>query len=62
MRVPAGASSFRQVDIHGGRGLLVTYRQKREVRSVMWSEGGAVLAITAPLNEGLLVQVADSVR
>lgn len=60
--VPAGVSSFRQVAIHGSHGLLVTFKEKREIRSLVWSEGGSVYGITGPLGEGLIAQMADSVQ
>jgi hypothetical protein len=60
--VPAGVSSFRQVGVHGSHGLLVTFKEKREIRSIVWSEGGSVYGITGPLGEGLIAQMADSVQ
>ena len=60
--VPAGVSSFRQVDIRGNRGLLVVSKQRREMKGVLWSAGGVVYGITGPLADDRLLQMAVSVQ
>lgn len=56
--VPAGASSFRQVEIRGSRGLLVASTNRRGIRAVVWSAHGSVYGITGALNDQRLPSVA----
>ena len=68
--VPIRAATFRQVDVNGQRGLLVTSRDeptaegKRGERRamVMWSEGERVHAVQANLSSEDVLIVAQSLR
>lgn len=66
--VPMNASTFRQVTVHGQRGLLVT--TTREARAgdgrsrgtfLLWSEGDRVFCIQGNLSPEELMQMAESV-
>jgi hypothetical protein len=59
--VPAGASSFRQVDVRGVRGLLIEATDRRDARALMWSRNGIVYGLAGGLNDVTLLQVAESV-
>lgn len=58
--VPAGVSSFRQVDVRGSRGLLLASTERRD-KALIWSTGGVVFGIGGPLNDQGLLQMAVSV-
>ena len=68
--VPANASSFRSVEIHGNPGLIVTSTggktirgsRQREGTVVMWSEGDRVFAVVGDLRDLAMMQMAESVR
>jgi hypothetical protein len=68
--VPANASSFREVTVHGQRGLLVTTsaeptatsNRRRAGAVVMWTEGDRVFALAGNLDSMDLMQMAESVR
>jgi hypothetical protein len=60
--VPAGVSSFRQVEVHGSRGLLVESTKRHDIRAVVWSERGSVYGITGPLKDQAMLQMAESVQ
>jgi hypothetical protein len=68
--VPIRAATFRQVDVNGQRGLLVTSRgeptaegKRGERRAmVMWSEGERVHAVQANLSSEDVLIVAQSLR
>jgi hypothetical protein len=60
--VPAGASSFRQVDIHGNRGLFVESTERGDLKAVLWSENGLVYGMTGGLSDALMLQMAESVQ
>jgi hypothetical protein len=68
--VPMNASTFRQVTIHGNRGLLVTLAsapsadgdRRREGTVVLWTEGERVFGLRTNLGPEDAVQIADSVR
>jgi len=65
--VPAGASSFREVTVGGGRGLLVTTRERADGRTrsgalLLWTAGDRVLALAGNLEERDLLLMAESVR
>lgn len=66
--VPLDATAFREITIHGRKGLLVeTSGEGRDGRQrsggvVMWAEGGHVYALGGNLHGGDLVVMAESVR
>ncbi len=60
--VPAGASTFRQVQIRGNRGLLVASTERADIKAVLWSDRGSVYAITGPLDDRGMLQMAESVE
>jgi hypothetical protein len=68
--VPSNASSFREVTVHGQRGLLVTTNGdpagtpngRRAGAIVMWTEGDRVFALAGNLDSMELMQMAESVR
>lgn len=60
--VPAGVSSFRQVDVHGNRGLFVESTEKRNAKAILWSESGSVYGLTGSLNNHTMLEIADSVQ
>jgi len=66
--LPANASSFRQVDVHGQSGLLITTTERtadgksRDERSVlMWSTGDRVFLLRGDLGQQDLLRMAESV-
>jgi hypothetical protein len=61
MPVPAGVSSFRQVDVHGHRGLLVESATAHPGKELMWSDGGSIYVFTGS-NREMMAQAAESVR
>ena len=60
--IPAGASTFRQIDLHGSRGLFIEPTSQRGPRGVMWSSGGAIYAMTGSIGSETLLQIAASVQ
>lgn len=65
--VPVHASTFREVTIHGGKGLMIEMRpdeNKKERRGslVLWTEEGRVYALAGNLQSGEMVLMAESVR
>jgi hypothetical protein len=67
--VPAEGASFREVEVPGGRGLLVTsYRRPpgggrgRWQSVVLWSEGDRVFGIEGPGNGVEILEMAQSVH
>jgi hypothetical protein len=63
--VPASAGVFRQVDVRGNKGLLVTVMagpKRREGSMLMWSEGDRVYAMAGNIQQLDLLQMANSVR
>lgn len=65
--VPVHASAFREVTIHGAKGLVIEMRPdatKRDRRGglVLWTEEGRVYALGGNLQSGELVMMAESVR
>lgn len=68
--VPANATSFRQVDIRGNRGLLIETAappaqgkdRPRRLNSVMWAEGGQVYAMKGRLGTNTLLEMAHSLQ
>jgi hypothetical protein len=68
--VPANVSSFREVSVHGVKGLLIT--TSREIKSgehrhrpgtlLMWSEGDMVYALQGNIDDLSLMQMANSMR
>jgi hypothetical protein len=68
--VPANASSFRSVEIHGDAGLLVTTpgetradgTRGRAGTLVLWSEGDRVFAVMGDLDPMTTMQIAESVQ
>ncbi|HVP40263.1 MAG TPA: hypothetical protein VMS93_13885 [Candidatus Saccharimonadales bacterium] len=68
--VPSNASSFREVDVHGQRGLLVTTTGAptgtetggRRGAVVMWSEGDRVYALAGNIASEDLLLMAGSLR
>ncbi|HKC11420.1 MAG TPA: hypothetical protein VKI41_05120 [Vicinamibacteria bacterium] len=69
--VPAEGASFREVEVPGGRGLLVTsYRRPKDGAPrggrwqsvVLWSEGGHVFGIEGPGNGVEILEMAQSVH
>jgi hypothetical protein len=69
--VPAEGASFREVEVPGGRGLLVTsYRRPKDGARrggrwqsvVLWSEGNHVFAIEGPGNGVEILEMAQSVH
>jgi hypothetical protein len=73
--VPATASSFREVTVHGVTGLLVTTSDSSTQQStekdgfasssgsvLMWAEGDMVYAVTGTGNNVQLVDLADSMQ
>jgi len=67
--VPAEGATFREVEVHGGRGLLVTNHVRPRPsggrgrwRSVLlWSAGGLVFALEGPGNGIEILEMAQSV-
>ncbi|HXB54225.1 MAG TPA: hypothetical protein VN461_05540 [Vicinamibacteria bacterium] len=69
--VPAEGANFREVEVPGGRGLLVTsYRRPkdgtrpggRSQSVVLWSEGDRVFAVEGPGNGMEILEMAQSVH
>jgi hypothetical protein len=60
--IPADASTFRQVDVSGARGLLLESNQPRGSRAVFWSANGVVYAMTGRTSSQTLLQMAQSVQ
>ena len=68
--VPTDAGSFREITVHGQKGLLVTRIQRETDGSgrrragalVMWSEGDMVYALAGNLDSDDLVLMANSTR
>ena len=71
--VPSNASSFREVDVHGNKGLLVSTGQEasrgergrfRHAGSrCMWSDGERVYALMTPnVSDVDLLRMANSVQ
>lgn len=60
--IPAGASTFRQVDVQGTRGLFVESTTRRGPRAVMWGRGGMMYVMTGSVNGPTLLQMAESVQ
>jgi hypothetical protein len=71
------ATSFREVTVHGQRGLLMESKpdaqpstgdtgghseHRRHGRTVLWTEQGRVYALMGDVNEVDLMQAAESVR
>ena len=66
--VPATASSFREVDVHGNKGLMIestaTGKDGHRLHEnlVVWSEGDNVYGLTGSINGVQLLEMANSVR
>lgn len=66
--VPSDAGSFREVTVHGAKGLMVTMMgetkegRRRQGAVVLWTEGDRVHAVQGPLEREELLQMAESVR
>lgn len=70
--VPAGASSFRQVDVRGHKGLLVTLEPRRDRARggngrggsrLLWSDGDRVYAlVTQDQSDVTVVELANAVQ
>jgi len=66
--VPSDAGSFREVTVHGAKGLMVTMMgetkdgRRRQGAVVLWTEGDRVHAVQGPLSGEELLQMAESVR
>ncbi len=67
--VPTDAGSFREVTVHGQKGLLITRTAKpaggerrRLGAVVLWSEGGQVYALAGDLGREELLAMAESVH
>ena len=67
--VPVNAGSFREVTVHGQKGLLVTQsgqnadgQRERVGAVVMWTEGDQIYALGGDLARDELLQMAESVR
>lgn len=68
--VPANATSFRQVDVRGNRGLLIETaappaqgnERPRRLNSVMWAEGGQVYAMKGRLMTNVMLEMAHSLQ
>ncbi|NOT34216.1 MAG: hypothetical protein HOP12_08620 [Candidatus Eisenbacteria bacterium] len=64
--LPITATSFREVTVHGQKGVLVESRgdqpQGREHQTLLWSEAGQLRALTGTVSSGELVQMAESMR
>jgi len=60
--IPAAASSFRQIDLPGGRGLFVEPTGRRGPRAILWTNGGVMYAMTGAVNSQTLLQIARSVQ
>ncbi|HUK62389.1 MAG TPA: hypothetical protein VLV15_03615 [Dongiaceae bacterium] len=66
--VPNDAGSFREVTVHGVKGLMVTMMggskegRRRQGAVVLWTEGDHVHAVQGPVDREELLQMAESVR
>jgi hypothetical protein len=60
--VPSGSGTFRQVDVHGARGLLVETTGDNPNRALAWSDAGVVYGLTGNLNPQALMLAAESVQ
>jgi len=60
--IPAASSTFRQVDLPGGRGLFVEPTTRRGPRAILWTNGGMMFAMTGSINSQTLLQMARSVQ
>jgi hypothetical protein len=68
--IPAASSTFRQVDLPGGRGLFVEPTTRRGPRAILWSDCASVVqgrtcqiyAMTGAMNSQTLLQMARSVQ
>jgi hypothetical protein len=60
--IPAASSTFRQVDLPGGRGLFVEPTTRRGPRAILWANGGMMYAMTGAVNSQTLLQMARSVQ
>ncbi len=60
--VPAGASAFRQVDVRGQRGLLVSSSAPNASSLLVWSESGVVYGLTGNVGDPNLLIAAESVQ
>jgi hypothetical protein len=60
--IPAGAATFRQVEIAGARGLFIESTTGRMQKAVLWSTGGGMYAITGGMTGQTLLQMAQSVQ
>lgn len=60
--IPAAASTFRQVDVAGGRGLFVEPTTRRGPRAILWASGNMMFAMTGNINNQTLLQIARSVQ
>ena len=60
--IPAASSTFRQVDLPGGRGLFVEPTTRRGPRAILWTNGGVMYAMTGAVNSQTLLQMARSVQ
>lgn len=60
--VPALASTFQQVDVHGVRGLLVSSTERPDTKALLWAEQGFVYGLTGDLSDRNMLLMAESVR
>lgn len=69
--VPMNAASFRQVDVNGHPGLLVSTNaegtgpsgnRRRRGAMVLWSDGGRVFAVQGDMEAADVLEVAQSLR
>jgi hypothetical protein len=68
--VPANASSFREVDVHGRKGLMITIAERNEagvqrdaMTQLLWSDGERVYALVGRKASDLtLLQMANAVQ
>ena len=68
--VPLDATSFREVTIHGQKGLLVAHRgdskgrdgRQRGGNLLLWSEDGRLYALSGDVRDMELIEMAESVR
>jgi hypothetical protein len=66
--VPAGASSFREVDVRGNKGLMIDCTptgkdgKRRHQGLVVWSEGANVYGMVGSMGSVELLDMANSVR
>ena len=66
--VPANATSFRQVDVAGRRGLVIetaaspaSQQRRQRFTIVLWSDGGQMFAMRGTLNPRDMLEMASSV-